>query len=154
MPLSWQDPEVALTHRGVRVYHTYKDDDIENRNEYWYSFYMAADDGEFDVRNLVGPELDGNFTNEEGRRRIIRMAIEHGILAVPDDCVPECPHENLCIDRYIVDNAAATVELDRDSNTGEVFGLQFNRLDGEVKEPEFYCEDCGETFTWEQVQGF
>jgi hypothetical protein len=122
--------------------------------EYWYSFYVASEEGAFDVRDLVGEELDGDLTTEEGKQRIIRMAIERGILVVPADCVSHCPHENLCIDRYIVDGAAAPVELDRDADTGEVFGFQFNRLDGEVKEPDFYCEDCGESFRWQEVLGF
>lgn len=156
MPLVWQDPEVALTHRGVKVYHTYKDNDAGHRLMYWYSFYKSYDEErEFDVRSLFSQlGHDGEFETEEGRRRIIRMALEGGILVVPDDCVSRCPHEHLCIDRYVVDNAAAQVELDRDADTGKVLGFQFNRLDGEVTVPDFYCEDCGEAFTWEEVREF
>jgi hypothetical protein len=80
--------------------------------------------------------------------------MENGDLEVPKDVKPECAHENLCMDRYIVDGASAPVSLDRACDTGEILGFQFNRLDGEVKEPDFYCEDCGEAFRWEEVKGF
>jgi len=154
MPLGWIDPEVALVHRGVPIYHTYKDDDIENRMEYWYSFYVASETEAFDVRNLVADGRDGDVTKEDERQKIIRLAIEQGALAVPDDCKPDCPHENLCVDEYAVSGAAACATLDRDAHTGQVIGFQVNRLDGEMKEVHFYCEDCGESFKWGEVQNF
>ena len=34
----WVDPELVLEHRGVRVFHTYKDDDVnQGQRRYWYT---------------------------------------------------------------------------------------------------------------------
>jgi hypothetical protein len=153
MPLVWQDPEVALIHRGVKVYHTYKDDNIDCCNAYWYSFHMGSEEESFDVRNLRCPH-DCVIEEEKWRQRVIRIAIERGELVVPEEFLPACTHENLCVDSYVVTGAAAPVELDRDCSSVQVFGFQFNRLDGDAGKYTFYCEDCGEAFEWEQVKGF
>jgi hypothetical protein len=59
----WVDPEIALKHRGLTVYHTYKYDDI-GQGPRWYTFTLNPDCGEdsclcagtcknvFDVREL------------------------------------------------------------------------------------------------------
>ena len=50
----WVEPEVFLEHSGVTVYHTYKDDDIE-QGASWYWFRLDQeenDEGEFDIRDL------------------------------------------------------------------------------------------------------
>lgn len=50
------DPDVFLTHKGVTVFHVYKDDDYDNgAREYWFSTSPRAEEGqpgEFDVREL------------------------------------------------------------------------------------------------------
>ena len=49
------EPEVSLSHAGVVVHHTYKDDDFDaGRNRYWFTLDSASDDAsvcmrEFDV---------------------------------------------------------------------------------------------------------
>jgi hypothetical protein len=53
----WVAPDRFLTHKGVKIYHIYKDDDVNNgtRSE-WYTWDPAegSDDGtySFDVRDL------------------------------------------------------------------------------------------------------
>lgn len=52
----WVAPEKLLKHKGVTVYHTYKDDEID-QSQRWYHFVTDESDGEdgdsaFDVRDL------------------------------------------------------------------------------------------------------
>jgi len=80
MPYStaWVDPEVFLEHKGVKVYHIYKRDDVcQCPRDYWYSLSRFGSDedghsenGTFDVRDLP---FEGE-TNEE----IICRAIADG----------------------------------------------------------------------------
>jgi hypothetical protein len=47
------DPELFLTHAGVDVFHTYKDDDIDQgRKRFWFTTREFDDKGHFDVREL------------------------------------------------------------------------------------------------------
>jgi hypothetical protein len=49
----WIPPEIFLTHNGVTIYHTYKDDDVDQGPQtYWYTTRNDADEGKFDVREL------------------------------------------------------------------------------------------------------
>ena len=54
MPLGYVDAELALEYKGVKVYHTYKHDMVDNEpREYW--FVLEPDECEaaaFDVRDL------------------------------------------------------------------------------------------------------
>lgn len=92
MPVRWVEPEFFMEHRGVRVYHAYKDDDSETPLEFWY-LAATGKNIEFDVRDL--PALDGVTSwswssadmkvevsaGRDAHRRIIRAAINAG--AVP-----------------------------------------------------------------------
>ena len=50
----WVEPEVFLEHNGVTVYHTYRDDDIEQgANWFWFRLDQEEDDeGKFDIRDV------------------------------------------------------------------------------------------------------
>lgn len=61
----WVDPELFMTHNGVNVYHTYKDDDVDNGAMlYWFTLNKKCGMGNcechhpgpctnsFDVRHL------------------------------------------------------------------------------------------------------
>jgi len=146
MPLVWQDPEVAFVHRGVPIYRTYKDDDINHPMIYWYSFFPEYDAPTFDVRMLPYHNVKGSY------EEIIRVAIEKGDLPIPETCKPECPHENLRVDSYQVTDACAPVTLDRDAQTGQVIDFGVSRIEGEMSEIIFYCEDCREIFKWDEVK--
>jgi len=157
MPFVWHDPELAMTHRGIRVYHTYKDSDMGHPYDYWYSFSMADDEGTFDVRTL--PPCDFDVTQSSGRLSIIQFALDNGDLKAPADLLPprsavNCTHKNLCVGSYQVGNANNKVTLVRDVTTNKVIDFEFNRIDGDVGSVAFYCEDCGDWFEWEQLLDF
>jgi hypothetical protein len=65
-----------------------------------------------------------------------------------------CKHENLILGSYQVGNANTSVTLTREATTGKVFDFEFNRIDGEVSDPVFYCTDCEGEFGWEEVREF
>jgi hypothetical protein len=73
-------PELFVEHNGVKIYRTYKDDDIDEPRPFWYTadVEMIDPSDEFDVRQL--PVKLGNLdtSSEEGRRAIIRAAIDAG----------------------------------------------------------------------------
>ena len=82
MPSKWVPPEKFLEHGGVTIYHIYRHDDLDQGpREYWYGWHEACrDDGDsFDVRDLPNPSGDDVGT-EEGRKAILREAIDAGIL--------------------------------------------------------------------------
>lgn len=86
MPYGWMDPEVFMEHDGVPVYHTYKNDDIENQREYWFTLDCSYSEGcgqDFDVRDLPNPRrvpLD-----EAGKQTVIANALDQGILEPTHD---------------------------------------------------------------------
>ena len=51
----WVEPEVFFEHNGVTVYHTYRDDDID-QGANWFWFTLREDGGEdkgaFDIRDV------------------------------------------------------------------------------------------------------
>jgi hypothetical protein len=53
----WEDPEVYLEHNGVTVYHTYKDDEVEQgpRTYYFVTNISDSEDEAFDVREFKVP---------------------------------------------------------------------------------------------------
>lgn len=99
----WVDPEVFLRHKGVTVYHSYKDNTASQPLRYWYttnpeysetSFSGKSDPYEFDVRMLQFPVAEGGrqvvealtppFANEtEQIADKIRRAIDAGMLRIP-----------------------------------------------------------------------
>ena len=82
MPFSseWVDPEIALVHNDVTVYHVYKDDDWNNgRLSCWFTMKSDGSDcqDDFDVRSLanaMGIDLD------LAPKEILKEAIDRGIL--------------------------------------------------------------------------
>lgn len=88
MPMIWTEPEVAVEHNGVTVYHTYKDG--EYRSQYWYTLDESADDWEcaeaFDIRELQAyTDVDG-----DDAAAILKAAIESGELDHAPDCSRDC----------------------------------------------------------------
>ncbi|MDK9702469.1 MAG: hypothetical protein OEL20_04965 [Sulfuritalea sp.] len=53
---TWVDPEVCLQHNDVTIYHTYRDDDMDQgRCRSYYTADGASDDNAFDIRDLDVP---------------------------------------------------------------------------------------------------
>lgn len=49
----WVKPEVFLEHNSVTVYHTYRDDDIDQGTDrYWFRLDQEENDGKFDIRDV------------------------------------------------------------------------------------------------------
>ncbi len=89
MPLAFVPAEPVLTHRGLMVFHVYRDEDINSPRDYWYALYPdndpeAAEDDryEFDVRELPPFEgWDGHALAHH--RTLLRHAIDAGTLPPP-----------------------------------------------------------------------
>ena len=76
------EPDVALIHGGVVVFHTYKDDDYDScRYEYWFTTSPIDGDGSdeaFDVRDLDVPSAK-RLTSD--RPAFIRSGDEEAVAA-------------------------------------------------------------------------
>tara|TARA_Y100001972_G_scaffold122251_1_gene167508 strand:+ start:2524 stop:3369 length:846 start_codon:yes stop_codon:yes gene_type:complete len=84
MPTTWTDPEEFMTWRNCTVYHTYKNDDIQNQSSNFYTLdYTEDEDNEFDVRNL--PSIPG--VDSKNHKLIIQAALDagHSAIPIPDD---------------------------------------------------------------------
>lgn len=110
---TWRNPELFFTtSRGVNVFYTYKDDDVEQgRCRYWYTLYSSTDEHPFDVHDLDSaclldqhpPYLQTATTPEEAEelkaawdrwfeveepdhiRAIIEASIDVGLIQLPED---------------------------------------------------------------------
>jgi hypothetical protein len=82
MPLKWVNPEEFITHQGIVVYHTYKNEDFSNQSEYWYTTSInEVTEFEFDVRELKMP--DSIPVHDHAIK--IKHNIELKTLQLPDD---------------------------------------------------------------------
>lgn len=93
MPYAWLDPEVFLVHRGVTVYHVYKDDRPDNRMNWRFTTDRLSDEHNaeayFDCR-AVADRLKGQFTPElladlhdpkvEAVRAVVTAGIDAGLI--------------------------------------------------------------------------
>jgi hypothetical protein len=102
---TYQDAELFLEYQGIKIYHTYKDNDIERgRRVYVFDNKASSDEDEaFDVRELAqdpnvlallnsgGIPLDSS--REAGQMAIFRAAIDAGLIECGEDSneVEEAP---------------------------------------------------------------
>lgn len=97
----WVPPDIAVVHRGSPVYHTYKNDEYDCINEYWYTLDPGAteDDGlVFDIREFPIDGLDPN--DPADHPAILRRLLEDPAWLedwLPEDVEPlayrlQCPH--------------------------------------------------------------
>jgi hypothetical protein len=92
---TWVEPEVFMVHKGIKVYHVYMNDEIEQgSSRYWYTTNAeqrddAEDSFEFDVRRLGTWTADLSkldyYGDEETKEIIdaIAAALDSGELKVP-----------------------------------------------------------------------
>lgn len=83
MPWEWIEPEEFLTHRGVQIFHAYKDEFSDVPLEFWYSTSSTAGSGspyEFDVRDLPGYRSRYRADEVSEHERLIKAAIDAGVL--------------------------------------------------------------------------
>ena len=77
MPSIWTEPELAVRHNGVSVYHVYKNGFWGcGRLKYHYTTDIAEQDS-FDIRDLPSYQDNGEHT------KIPKQAIERGEIAAP-----------------------------------------------------------------------
>ena len=84
MPYTWTEPDVAVEHKGVEVYHLYKNDQEQSgAREYWFCIDECGSDddnhgenGVFDIRELP---LKGDITKLTSLDAI-KLAIDEGFL--------------------------------------------------------------------------
>jgi len=77
-------PEVAFRHKGVTIFHTYKDDDGENVSDYWYTTEQNDPEaGIFDIRDLKRSLKDKLHTNCS-RDDILRAGIDAHLIKTPE----------------------------------------------------------------------
>ena len=82
MPNKWVPAEVFVSHEGVTIYYTYYDETMEEGrrdDRYGYDEYCHADINTFDIADLPNPDRH-DVDSEDGRKAIIREAIDIGIL--------------------------------------------------------------------------
>lgn len=87
MPIYWESvpPVVFVQHNGVTVWHTYKDDSIDDPLTFWFTTHLNEEDA-FDVRGL--PQYSPRLSTKS----VIMAAIEAGDITVGD--TPEGEDEN------------------------------------------------------------
>jgi hypothetical protein len=82
---TWIAADMFMRHNDVGVYHTYKNDEIENgANTYWFVTdpYATIDDA-FDVRELIGGDTINQhygLADTETIKAVLTASIEMGIL--------------------------------------------------------------------------
>ena len=82
---TWIAADMFMRHNDVGVYHTYKNDEIENgTNTYWFVTdpYATIDDA-FDVRELIGGDTINQhygLADIETIKAVLTASIEMGIL--------------------------------------------------------------------------
>lgn len=85
--------EVFLEYKGVKIYHVYKNNDVDCLARiYWFDDQEDSDDdGGFDIRALAKNLGDVSLNPEtvEGRRVILRAAIDAGLIEAGDELEEE-----------------------------------------------------------------
>ena len=86
----WVEPDLFLEHNGVKVYHSYKNDDFEDPLFYWFCVYPSGDTSyeddkrDFDVGDLStrpkGLREASTIVSEAEFAEFIKRAIESGEL--------------------------------------------------------------------------
>ena len=85
MPYEFVEAELFLEYRGVKVYHIYKDDMVdEGRHKHWYGLTLRCHEGDrdmFDVRDLARQLNMPEPVTLFDMITIITKAINKGILS-------------------------------------------------------------------------
>lgn len=102
MPMTWIEPEVAFSHRGIDIYHCYKDSDALTC---WYNADISEDeDYAFDVRDLPVPA----GVDPDDHALIVAHAIDKGLVEFLDE--PEL--DPLTIEMQIAADGVDTVTVE------------------------------------------
>jgi len=75
MPYIWTEPEIAIEHNGVTIYHVYKNGFMDSgRYECLYTTDVTENDAAFDIRDLQ------NYDTQLESIEILKKAIDSGEL--------------------------------------------------------------------------
>lgn len=88
----WLPPEVFLEHKGVKVYHVYKNNDADQGiRHFWYGLSpQCSDEGNsFDVRDVARALGIPQPNTPEEIAAVVRMAIDHALKGHPEECGEE-----------------------------------------------------------------
>ncbi|MDN5375446.1 MAG: hypothetical protein PWQ39_486 [Thermacetogenium sp.] len=84
MPYDWVEAPLFFEHKGVKVYHLYKNDIMDNGTyKYWYAPYPWSSDGDqenFDVRDLAKALHLPEPESQEEIQNVLRQAVDAGLL--------------------------------------------------------------------------
>jgi hypothetical protein len=84
MPFAWKKPAAFLRHKGRVVYHSYKDDNAEEKLAYWYGTDPHEDEKfKFDIRDLK--EYDQHGPSGKDHRVALRAANDNGFIKFPKE---------------------------------------------------------------------
>jgi hypothetical protein len=97
MPIrtEWIEPELALEHAGVSIYHTYKNDDYDRgRTTWWFTTDTGCGDDPdfyFDVRMLPAPESGPSLDDHpkylaHNAARSVELGIPYSEWLVSQEC--------------------------------------------------------------------
>lgn len=157
MPLKQVEPELFMTHNGIRVYHTYNGENYDDRSDYWYTLDVHEDpDNLFDVRELPGWHKGTDHYEDTGN--IIRAALDSGALKPPSYATPSFDTFKVeCINRDCRSDDLVVVEA-KHCQTGmelrfvsklEPDGFEVpvtDDMDGSTEDEIVQCRKCGHRF--------
>lgn len=74
-------PELFLEHDGVKIYHTYRDGEADQRRSFWYTTDEDENENnEFDIRDINIAVGRMGLVTEGDHKRVLKTAIERGII--------------------------------------------------------------------------
>ena len=81
----WVPPDLFLEHKGVKIYHAYKNDEYEDPFHYWFSTTAERDlesECDFDVRGLdwFDEEKVDRMDDQDAIKEAIRRGIDEGVI--------------------------------------------------------------------------
>jgi hypothetical protein len=90
----WLEPEVFVEHKGVKVYHVYRNDDVDQGvRMFWYGLsphcldeWNNIEEKVFDVRDVANA-LGMHLPNSEDEiKDVLKAAIDRALRGSPADC--------------------------------------------------------------------
>lgn len=161
MPLKWVYPEVAFRHKGVTIFHTYRNDDAGDVSDNWYTTDQSTlEDSSFDVRDLKRSLKDKLHTNCN-RDDIFRAGIEAGLIKSPEgvDYYSKhiIVHYTFTKGEHCFTARPAILDMHPDADVEEIIHLHFEDFfgDGTYKNGNSYFDALGEVAItinrWEEI---
>lgn len=109
MPYKWVEPKVVIEYFGIKIYHAYRHDMIEDVWDYNFTTNLLDEENglfNFDIRDLQWKGVleykhSGVGIYEEDITKALMKAIEHQILPLPTDENIKNPYVRGCFNWYM-----------------------------------------------------